>query len=282
MKRIGRAALTCSFALLAISSCRKVEENQEELTHDVLVNKLLEYNPAPGQFINKAPGNIESARSILNSESGLVSLGAWGGYAVYGFPQQVPNRSGKRDIYIAGNALNNFAEPGVIWVMEDTNKNGIADDVWYEISGSETNKAGYVRNYEVSYERPASSSDDVRWIDNNGKSGYVKHNGFHSQAYYPEQLPAKQTFRGTLLPSGNLDMSVPSNILSRPFEYGYGDNQAEGDEIDIDDAVDAGGRPVQLKGVDFIKVQTGVLADMGWLGELSTEITAIKGLNVPL
>ena len=37
-------------------------------------------------------------------------------------------------------------------------------------------------------------------------------------------------------------------------------------------AIDANGNKVDLKYIDFIKVQVGVNAKSGWLGEISTEV----------
>ena len=57
--------------------------------------------------------------------------------------------------------------------------------------------------------------------------------------------------------------------------YGYVDNSPSVDDnsaIDIDWAVDREGNPVELPGVDFIKVYNGVNQENGWLGECSTEV----------
>jgi hypothetical protein len=45
-------------------------------------------------------------------------------------------------------------------------------------------------------------------------------------------------------------------------------------------AIDSLGRPVKLKGIDFVKVQTGIQANLGWLGELSTEVTGIADMSL--
>src|SRR5690606_30515636 len=57
-------------------------------SNNAFVTKLFEFVPAPGQFINKAPGNLISAEGILGKK-GMVSLGAWGGYIVLGFDHTV-------------------------------------------------------------------------------------------------------------------------------------------------------------------------------------------------
>ncbi|MES1923608.1 hypothetical protein MHBO_005212 [Bonamia ostreae] len=48
----------------------------------------------------------------------------------------------------------------------------------------------------------------------------------------------------------------------------------------IDWAVDSNGNPVELTGVDFVKVYTGQNQQCGWLGETSTEVLGITDLHV--
>ncbi|MGC4232256.1 MAG: PKD-like domain-containing protein [Niabella sp.] len=245
------------------------------------VTALFEFVPAPGQFINKAPGNQESAEGLLGKK-GMVSLGAWGGYVVYGFDHSVPDKEGN-DIEVMGNALTEWSEPGIIYVMSDDNGNGKPDDTWYELAGSEFgNAATYLRNYEVTYFRPESADKDVAWEDNKGNTGFVKKNNFHRQAYYPEWITADSyTLKGSWLQT-KVDPSRPTYVVSLPYDWGYADNTIEatgGGKVDISNAVDAQGNKVNLKAIDFIKVQTGVLADGGWLGEVSTEVTGIKDLH---
>jgi hypothetical protein len=245
------------------------------------VTALFEFVPAPGQFINKAPGNLASAEGLLGKK-GMVSLGAWGGYVVYGFDHSVPDKEGN-DIEVMGNALTEWSEPGIIYVMSDDNGNGKPDDTWYELAGSEFgNAATYLRNYEVTYFRPESADKDVAWKDNKGNTGFVKKNTFHKQAYYPEWITADSyTLKGSWLQT-KVDPSRPTYVVSLPYDWGYADNTVEatgGGKVNISNAVDAQGNKVNLKAIDFIKVQTGVLADGGWLGEVSTEVTGIKDLH---
>jgi len=244
------------------------------------VTRLLEFMPAPGQFINKAPGNLESAGSLLGKK-GMVSLGAWGGYIVLGFDHKVVNTANKHDILIYNNATASFAEPGVVSVMEDKNGNGIADDIWYEIKGSASPSQEYIRNYAVTYIRPNPLTGDVAWKDNKGNTGVVKTNTFHKQSYFPLWIDGLEyTLTGTRLPSNNINMSNPLYITSAPFEHGYADNTSGGDKIDLANAVDANGNSVSPEGVHFIKIQTGIQANMGWLGELSTEVLGVADASL--
>jgi hypothetical protein len=246
---------------------------------NMYVTDLFDYLPAPGQFMNKAPGNLESAKGILGGK-GMVSLGAWGGSIVLGFDHTVINKEGE-DIIIYNNATGNFAEPGIIYVMQDENGNGKPDDTWYEVAGSEFGNDGYIRDYSVTYTRPNPATADVPWKDNQGKSGVVATNAFHKQSYFPEWIEGNEyTITGSVLSSRNIDMTNPSYITSAPFEHGYADNTQGGDKIDISNAVDKEGEKVTLKGIDFIKIQTGIQANMGWLGELSTEVLGVADIRL--
>lgn len=244
------------------------------------ITDLLEYHPAPGQFINKNVGNLTSAEGVLGKR-GLVTLGAWGGSISFAFDHTVINRENEDDFIIYGNASATFSEPGVIYVMQDDNGNGLPDDTWYEIKGSAHALDGTARDYKVTYFRPEAVEDDIAWEDNKGKTGFVLKNSFHKQAYYPEWITEDSyTIYGTLLSDKNIDMSNTSMITSTPFEYGYADNTPGGDKINIADAMDIDGNAVHLSGIDFIKIQTGIQANMGWLGELSTEVGGVADLSL--
>src|SRR5690606_19986026 len=161
------------------------------------------------------------------------------------------------------------------------NGNGEPDDTWYELTGSDFGNDGYIRNYSITYTRPNPATADVPWKDNQGKSGVVATNAFHKQSYFPEWIEENEyTITGSVLSSANIDMTNPSHITSAPFAYGYADNTQGGDKIDISNAVDTDGKKVILIGIDFIKIQTGIQANMGWLGELSTEVLGVADLTL--
>jgi hypothetical protein len=244
------------------------------------VTQFFEYNPAPGQFVNSGLGDDSAAAAVVKNTNGLVSLGAWGGYVVYGFDHTVIDSAGP-DLLVIGNAFSEFAEPGVVWVMQDQNGNGKPDDTWYELAGSETGQPGYIRNYAVTYTRPNPKNGNVPWKDNMGHSGYVLNAGFYANDLYPDSPhAASYTLTGTLLPSVNIDTTDPNYITSASFAYGYCDNSLGGDYVDISTAIDSTGKPVSLKGIDFVKIQTGILFNMGWLGEQSTEVTGIADVKL--
>lgn len=267
------------------------------------ITEVLEYTPAPGQFINKAPwGNSASKTSLVGKVNGSMSLGGFGGYVVFKFENPVqnnPNNPYGVDFTIFGNPLGTWSEPGVVYVMKDENGNGLPDDTWYELAGSDYFFSTTKHNYEVTYTNPKEEvAADVLWTDNYGGTGAVVANNFHKQPYYPltENFPQinqdQYTLSGTCV-DGGLDKTNPSYITSARKAFGYADNQLRGkapytvpdnpytsvvenagaDAFDISWAVDANGNYVDLDVIHFVKVQCAVNEEAGWLGEVSTEIT---------
>ena len=257
---------------------------------------VYDYTPAPGQFIgDKNRGGFDGTETtyedaIAYAESRLmderfVSLGAFGGYIIVGFDRIVENRDGY-DFSIGNNAFDGSSEPGVVWVMQDENGDGEPNDTWYELSGSETGKAETIQNYTITYYRPEASKMDVAWSDNMGDSGVVKYlEEFHKQDfYYPAWIEADSyTLRGTLLKSRSYDSSGNGSMWVNPaFEWGYADNASTVDNLnrenhfEISNAIDEQGNAVKLEYIDFIKVQSAIQQQCGWMGEVSTEVTSFK------
>lgn len=258
--------------------------------------KVYDYTPAPGQFINelKTSGfdgtqtTLESAIAYAEKrllEDKFVSLGAFGGYIVVGFDQSVSNID-SYDFAIGNNAFDSSSEPGVVWVMQDENGDGEPNDTWYELSGSESGKEETQQNYEITYYRPEASEMDVTWSDNMGNSGAVKYlKDFHDQdSYYPAWIEADSyTLRGTLLKSRSFDSSGNGSKWVNPaFDWGYADNASTIDNqqrenlFEISNAIDDKGNAVTLDYIDFIKVQSAIQQQCGWIGEVSTEVTSFR------
>jgi hypothetical protein len=218
-------------------------------------------------------------------EDKFVSLGAFGGYIIVGFDRVVKNTE-SYDFSIGSNAFDGSSEPGVVWVMQDENGNGAPDDTWYELSGSETGKAETIQNYAVTYYRPEASKMDVQWSDNMGGSGVVEYlESFHNQeSYYPQWVEADSyTLTGTRLQSRSYDSSGNGSKWVNPtFDWGYADNASKVDGaerenlFDISNAIDKQGNAVELSHIDFIKVQSAIQQQCGWIGEVSTEVTSFK------
>ena len=110
----------------------------------------------------------------------FISLGGFGGYVIVKFDHSVENRDGK-NLAIKGNALSTSSEPGIVWVMQDENGNGLADDTWYELKGSESGKVTTRKRHTVTYFTPTANRKVVRWIENYGGSAKDDIIRFHSQ-----------------------------------------------------------------------------------------------------
>ena len=289
------------YALMAIvfSSCAKDGDEGEPPSageKSPYISEVYEYVPAPGQFINTTTSAyldgftvlevLQKARmKLVGRTDSLVTLGAFGGYIVVGFDHTILNIEGEDDFKVYGNAMPNGAEPGIVMVSYDENQNGLPDDEWYEIAGSEHNNPETIRDYEITYYRPEPLDYDVRWSDNQGNDGYVHRINAHKQiSYYPQWLPETITFKGTRLPSVAVNQGTEETQywVSMPFDWGYADNHSnysEGSNFKIEWAVKQDGSPANLIGVDFIKIYTGVLQEAGWTGEISTEVAGIKDLH---
>ena len=131
-----------------------IDDTGETENSLAFANKVWEYRPAPGQFINTTTSAYkngftyddilkEATRKIR--QKSIITLGGFGGYIVLGFPQSIPNVEGEYDFKIKGNAYYNLktetgklggsAEPGIVFVSKDVNGNGEPDDEWYELAG---------------------------------------------------------------------------------------------------------------------------------------------------
>ena len=264
-------------------------------------NKVFEYIPAPGQFINTTTSAYEdgfSAEQVLErateklKKKSVISLGGFGGTITVGFHQSIRNSKGEYDFRILGNAsynqntgtgaLGGSAEPGIVLVSKDENGNGLPDDEWYELAGSEYGKDTETRNYEITYYRPQPASGDVRWTDNQGGEGFVYRNSYHQQdSYYPNWIEEDEiTFRGTRLKDNAINEG--GTWVGYCYPWGYADNHPYNSEFcqfKIDWAVDKKGIPVILDKIDFIKIYTAINQNTGWTGEISTEVMTVEDLH---
>ncbi|MBQ7856476.1 MAG: cell surface protein [Alistipes sp.] len=280
-------------------------------------NKVYEYTPAPGQFINELKtGGFDGTQTtpeaaIAYAEQRMsqcgsdgtpnpvwVSLGGFGGYIVVGFDHSIDN-SGDYDLGVIGNSFNGSSEPGIVWVMQDENGNGLPDDTWYELAGSESGKSETTQNYAVTYYRPSGAGMPVQWTDNQGNSGQIDYlRTYHSQEYYYPLWIVQEsyTLTGTCLKARNSDASGKGSYwVNAHYDWGYADNyssidrlsgdenanaEANANHFKISNAIDFEGEPIHLEFIDFVKVQCAVNAKSGWLGELSTEVFGFYDYNM--
>jgi hypothetical protein len=274
-----------------------------------VLNKVYEWTPAPGQFIGETnaiggmTGN-ETTLSLANEWASnrlmvnkFVSLGGFGGYIIVGFDHSIVKGNGDYDFTVIGNAFNGSSEPGIVWVMQDINHNGLPDDEWYELKGSETGIDGTIQDYAVTYFRPSGKGMNVEWIDSEGQSGHIDYlEQYHRQDYYyPAWIEVDSyTLRGTLLSPKNRVDPATGYWYNEAYNWGYTDNMGSdkikgGNTTDgsgqrngfkIANAIQPDGSSIDLQYIDFIKVQVGVNAKSGALGEISTEVFGFQDYSM--
>jgi uncharacterized protein YjdB len=288
------------------------------------INKVYDYRPAPEQFVNEMPEyslgdtqadmnrKVEENIAGMHHNEGMITLGGYGGYVVFGFDHEVTNVAGRYDFRILGNAFyadanpgadasreGGSCEPGIVMVARDANGNGLPDDPWYELAGSDYRSPTTIRNYEITYHKPDENKVRVpdpdypavndltyiRWTTNGHGDGYLYRNAYHSQPYYPQWITDETlSFRGTKLAGNAVDESGRGTYyVLYASHWGYADNHPNADNrsaFSIEWAVDGGGQPVALPGIHFVKVYTGVNQYCGWLGETSTEIAGAEDLHL--
>lgn len=208
--------------------------------------RVIEYRPAPGQFMNLDIGlHPEAALGSPDSEGdmtdqGVVSLGGFGGYIVLGFDAPIKNDPRNPygvDFTVNGNTVgdglfNSSCEPAAVAVMKDANGNGIPDDgPWLELAGSDYWFPSAIHGYTVTYSNPLyTNAHAVNWTGSDGSTGAIAAVGAHTQPYYPdpflyETTPLSElTLWGTRI-MGSADRRNPNAIFSyRSPAFGYADN----------------------------------------------------------
>lgn len=307
--KILTIVLPSILATLFLTGCNEESGGTKEIEknkYSPYLTRVYEYSPAPGQFVNKLPqyetGDTpatmakKAEKAISGDNGGLITLGGFGGYVILGFDHTIDNKADKKDFAVFGNAYVDNSEPGIVMVSVDSNKNGIPDDTWYELAGSEYNSDQTIHNYEITYYKPDDSktavphdnltyvtdAEYIKWDAKEHGQGFIYKLQFHLQTYYPQWISTSELkFKGTRLPD---NVKVTDEIfLLNSYDWGYADNVGNNDSrahFDIDWAVDLSGNKVKLSGVDFIKIYTGVNQFNGRIGESSTEISGVVDLHM--
>lgn len=261
-----------------------VEEPKEEKPIEIDLNCsiVLEYCPAPSQFVNTVTScykdgytyqdvKNEALQMLKNNQ--IITLGAMGGYILVKFDSPIKNILQKPDLQIDGNAFKDASEPAIVYVSKDENHNGIADDEFFQLKGSEFDNQ--INDYKITY---TYKDDKITWIDNFGESGQIKKNPFHKQSYFPCWVESNTiSFDAVRLPNNAINEDGIYKLKN--FEYGYVDNlpnQEGGNLFYLEDAVDKNGNPIFLDEIDFVKIQTSINQYCGNIGETSSEISCIK------
>lgn len=154
--------------------------------------------PAPGQFTNEGIGKggwgdpFDSNGALkANSQTG-ISLGFFGGYAVYKFDNPIANNPANKygaDFIVYGNAFWNNSEPGCIQVSQDGTN-------WYDIAGSKYFDDTTIKNASITYTNPNPAEDagvskpgtagSLAPVNYTGtRSGTITTNNFHQHGWFP-------------------------------------------------------------------------------------------------
>lgn len=251
---------------------------------------VTEYTPAAGQFIGdgftvSTPQQAATFASLKLKNGLFCSLGGFGGRITFAFDHSIINDGGY-NIRILGNSFPDSSEPGIVWVMQDSNGNGLPDDTAYELRGSEYGKAEVKQGYAIKYYRPSGDYRDIEWRDNTGACGLLPRNEYHAQqSYYPLWAEATLTLLGTCLPP-NVVEREPNLFIAQPLTWGYADNYASKAYsngwclLRIADAVTTDGKPANLTHIDFVTVQSATNYIAPNIGEISTEVCGIEDYNL--
>jgi hypothetical protein len=229
------------------------------------------------RLLHHAPGQYATGGSGYG-----WSLGSFGGYEVWRVDHQA--------VYnITGNAFSGWAEPGVIWIQEDRNGNGVPDEMWYELKGSvdylpsanrpisRRHAITYIddKGVETRYNSGGQPSLRKYWVDSRGRAGLWA-------SYWHKDWPERITFTGTLL--GDAVSKMPGGATGGSELWGYVDvygpaagHGPAGDihkvyEFPIHRAMRADGSAITLTNVSFIKVHTAELRRTSTFGDISTEV----------
>jgi hypothetical protein len=215
-------------------------------------------NFSPGQFTESGTG------------AGW-SLGAFGGYVI----KKVEH---KAQYTIMGNAFTGWEEPGVVWVQEDNNHNGLPDEIWYELNTGSFSDT--TRRYSLSYFKSGDDSTvneygqaikEIYWVDGKGRTGQISA-GWPWKYGVSNADGAWAAYTGTLLDdNGKIkDSSI--------YFYNRWSNCVDTGQsvFPVSDAIAADGSAAGLNNVSFVKVHTGAFRYGNAVGELSTEIVGIN------
>ena len=280
-------------ALLLVGGCAPFEsgEGGEDASPRELEYEVVDFLPAPGQFVNEGYSATTMAEACAYAEGRFrnryfVSLGGFGGYIVVKYKTPIVNSEGDYDFGIYSNAFSGSSEPGVVWGAYDENRNGLADDEWFELYGSERVRYFTVPNYSITYSRTINEKK-IAWRDNRGDSGTIERNNVHTQDYFPAWVRADEyTLTGTLLPDNSEWSEKNQEWVLHAFEWGYADNFSAIDlaadranRFRISDACTADGERANLPHIDFVKVQSATNVIHTTIGEVSTEVCGFVSYN---
>lgn len=265
--------------------------NTEIVKPTAYISTVYEYVYAPGQNALQAkPSDTSNFIGEPTAEKGWLYLGGFGGYVLAGFDHNVQNNEGPDfEVYALQGAS---PEPAIVYVMQDKNSDGLPNDTWYELKGNQFQNSK--RYYWVRYYKAISGTSNISWLDSDGNAGELKPGfgaTFSNEWWWPSTTTDSITFRGTRLPNAYENNSTGSTenwvVPHDKFTFGYAENVFGTDyesgiganKLDISNAVDSLGNSVHLDHIRFIKIQTAVFQQAGWLNEVSSEVRGAKDLR---
>ncbi len=276
--------------ILIVISCKN-EIVEPELVDSAYITDIYDYVYAPGQHAQLAKADdIQYFKGSPEKHSKWVYLGGFGGYIIAGFNHDVINDEGVDfEVY----ALKGSSpEPAIVYVMPDSNNDNKPNDTWYELIGNQHENSK--RNYWVKYNNANSANANISWLDSDGKTGELipGYNGNYSANWWwPTTTNTSITFNGTRLPDSYSNVGTNTEqhwvVIDKLYTWGYAENNTGTDyitstganQLDISNAIDATGKPVNLSSIRFIKVQTAVFQQAGWTNEVSAEVRGAKDLR---
>ncbi|MDR3651451.1 MAG: hypothetical protein P4L34_00610 [Paludibacter sp.] len=275
------------FISILIVSCK----NSEPKVSSAYISKIFGYVYGPGQHALLAkPSDISNFIGEPTNDKGWLYLGGFGGYVIAGFDHNVINGNGFDFEVIALKGAS--PEPGIVYVMPDTNGDGLPNDTWYELKGNQF--ANSKRHYWVRYYKAVSDSANITWKDSESNKGQLISgygSNYSSAWWWPATTTDSITFYGTRLPDAYDNLSTPATqywaVPADRFTWGYAknldgtdyDSTLGANKFDISNAVDSLGNAVNLPNIRFIKIQTAVFQQAGWLNEVSTEVRGARDLR---
>jgi len=163
---------------------------------------VLDYQPAPGQFVNNpmfndpamALGAPIGGGTDVADNTKLVTLGGFGGTITLGFDHTVKDDSHNflgldaivfgNAVYVSGDPNRRFAECAVIEISLDANGNGLPDDPWYLIPGThitDPNAQFSIATWDDDTADPTYPPEFPDWIPP-GRAGVWTSSGFRLPA----------------------------------------------------------------------------------------------------
>ncbi|MDO8630657.1 MAG: dockerin type I domain-containing protein [Phycisphaerales bacterium] len=252
-------------------------------------SRVVEYAPAPGQFVDDADFN-DPTRALGPPQGGgtsqpnnasVVTLGGFGGSITLAFDHTVmddPLNPFGLDAIVFGNAYwvggnrdRHWAECATIEISLDANGNGLADDPWYILLGS------HLEWPADDYALPADLFGANVVVNPNAGTEVE---GIYGYAEYAPTLLLGDTDADNLVDDFAVIPEMFYTVPDDPFEVGITPGSGGGDAFDIAWAIDPlTGEPAHLPGFDFIRITTAVDSVSPIFGEKSAEIDAVADVS---